>query len=112
MAGDGYVSSTFSLFHQAIDISAACGAPAVAVWGGQVVYAGWKENGGGNVVDIQFDNGLLGSYNHLNAIYVGGGRVEAGTALGGVGMTGVATGCHLHFALALNGVWVDPLLWL
>lgn len=112
VAGGGGITTYFSLGHQAIDITASCGTAALAVWGGEVVYAGWKENGGGMVVDIQFDNGLLGSYNHLQAIYVGGGRVEAGTVLGEVGSTGISTGCHLHFAMALDGVWVDPLLYL
>jgi len=104
------ITTLFSALHQAIDIYAPCGTPAFAVWSGKVVYAGWKDNGGGNVVDIQFSNGDLGSYNHLSSIGVGvGQQVGAGEQVALTGMTGVATGCHLHFALQVNGVWVNPL---
>lgn len=105
----GTISQLFSAAHPALDIYAPCGTAELSAWGGTIQYAGWKDNGGGNVVDIRFDNGLLGSYNHMQAIYVSGGYVAAGTVLGEVGMTGTATGCHLHFGLMSGGVWVDPL---
>jgi murein DD-endopeptidase MepM/ murein hydrolase activator NlpD len=108
----GSISQYFSAGHPALDISAPCGTAVMAVWSGTVTYGGWKDNGGGFVVDILFDNGLTGSYNHLSAVLVAGGWVPAGTVLGAVGMTGIATGCHLHFALVSGGQYVDPLAYL
>lgn len=108
-APGGYVSQYFSGGHPALDIAAPCGNSVLAVWSGSVVFAGWKDNGGGYVVDIQFDNGLVGSYNHLSAIYVGGGWVPAGTHLGAVGATGLATGCHLHLTLSDGHQFFNPL---
>lgn len=106
----GSISQYFSAGHPALDIAAPCGLAAVAVWGGTVIYAGWKDNGGGYVVDIAFDNGLTGSYNHLQEVYVGGGWVAPGTVLGEVGATGIATGCHLHLAMFdAAGNLIDPL---
>jgi murein DD-endopeptidase MepM/ murein hydrolase activator NlpD len=110
LPGFTVITTYFSAAHEAVDIQAPCGTPALAVWSGTIIYAGWKDNGGGNVVDIQFDNGHVGSYNHLSAILLGvGTHVGKATPVGLVGMTGVATGCHLHFGLQVNGVWVDPL---
>lgn len=105
----GTISQVFHAGHGAVDIGANCGTPAIAATAGLVVYSGWKLNGGGIVIDIQFDNGLLGSYNHLQANYVATGtRVEEGQVVGEIGMTGIATGCHLHFAVSAGGRLLNP----
>jgi murein DD-endopeptidase MepM/ murein hydrolase activator NlpD len=109
----GTITTYFSLAHPAIDIAAAQGTPVHAACSGRVIYAGWKLNGGGNVVDILCTNGMVTSYNHLSTILVGvGSGVNAGALIARVGMTGRATGPHLHFAVIVGGRFVNPLAYL
>ena len=89
--------------HRAIDIIAPTGTPVVAAYGGTVIFAGWKYSGdpgygGGLVVWISHGGKLWTTYNHLSAEYVHVGQVvTAGQRIGSIGMTGNATGPHLHF---------------
>lgn len=105
----GQMSGTYQPSHQGIDIAAPAGTPVVAAGPGTVVYAGWKDNGGGFVVDIDHGGGLLTSYNHLSDIVVGAGPVATGQLIGHVGSSGNATGPHLHFGFQIGGTWVNPL---
>ena len=98
--------------HYGVDMTAPCGTPVIASLGGTVVWAGW--NGGyGNLVVI--DHGryqgrhLLTKYAHLSRVGVRVGQVvarAAGIALSGT--TGLSTGCHLHFEVKADGLYVDP----
>lgn len=109
----GHITTYFSTGHPAIDIAAPTGTFVRAACSGRVVYAGWKNNGGGYVVDIACDNGLKVSNNHLSAILVNlGTGVSVGSNVARVGMTGHATGPHLHFAVIRNGYFVNPLAYL
>lgn len=105
----GPITTWFSGLHLAIDIAAPCGTPLVAAHAGTVVWAGWKTNGGGNVVDIAFPGGLV-SNNHLSKVLVSVGQlVSRGQRIGLVGETGWATGCHVHFAVMIGLYWIDPM---
>ena len=108
----GVVTSGFGYrwgrMHEGIDISAPAGTTIRAVAAGTVIYAGWM-GGYGNLTIVDHGNGLATAYAHQSAIYVGGGSVAQGTALGAVGCTGSCTGNHLHFEVRVNGSAVDPM---
>lgn len=95
--------------HEGIDVSAPMGAPIVAPASGTVKYVA-RENGYGNVVDIDHGNGIVTRYAHCSRIDVRKGqRVTRGQRIAAVGSTGLSTGPHLHYEIHVNGKVVDPL---
>lgn len=96
--------------HKGTDYAAAMGTPVRSVGDGVVIFAG-RKGGYGNVVDIRHRNGFVSRYGHLRSFAKGtrsGARVGIGTTIGAVGMSGMATGPHLHFEILVNGVQRDP----
>jgi murein DD-endopeptidase MepM/ murein hydrolase activator NlpD len=97
--------------HLGVDYRAPIGAPVVAVSDGAVTFAGWT-SGGGRTVRIRHASGYESGYLHLSAIGPGiraGVRVSQGQVIGKVGMTGLATGPHLHYELRKAGAVVNPM---
>lgn len=91
----------YSDSHHGVDIGQNVGDPIVAPFNGTVVFAGWNNQGYGNLVIIKDDQGRYRSYEaHLSKLYVkSGDRVNAGQMVGAAGSTGNSTGPHLHFEL-------------
>ena len=105
----GSISQYFHAGHLALDIAAPYGSQIVAAQSGIITSAGWRSNGGGNVVSIDHGNGMVTVYNHLAAVWVAAGQyVGAGQGIGAVGCTGLCTGPHVHFEVIVNGVIDNP----
>jgi len=98
--------------HTGTDYAAAEGTPVRAIGDGVVVFAG-RKGGYGNMIDIRHHNGMISRYGHMRGFASEihqGARVAMGSTIGYVGMTGWATGPHLHFEIRINGVARDPKL--
>jgi murein DD-endopeptidase MepM/ murein hydrolase activator NlpD len=96
--------------HVGIDYAAAPGTPVRAVADGVVRRAGWS-GGYGNLLEIAHGRGYTTRYGHLRAFAKGiddGVRVKQGQVIAYVGMTGLATGPHLHYEFRLDGKPVNP----
>jgi len=102
--------------HNAIDIAAPVGTPVVAALSGSVIGTGNTDlvkgcYSFGKWVMIEHGNGLNTLYSHLSTIDVGKGqRIGMGQIVGLSGMTGYATGPHLHFGVyATQGTKIQTL---
>jgi murein DD-endopeptidase MepM/ murein hydrolase activator NlpD len=95
--------------HLGVDYGAPMGTPVRCVGDGVVDFAG-VQNGYGNVVIVRHANDRTTLYAHLSRIDVRKGQhVEQSQRIGAVGMTGWATGPHLHFEFRVHGQHQDPL---
>lgn len=113
-------------FHYGLDLAAPEGSYIRSWWNGQVVEV-WEDDRCGTGIAIQ-----SGNWDHIYCHMKGhvekqggrpylidragglqiaeGQRVEAGTRIGRVGMSGRTTGPHLHWGLKYSSQWVDPAL--
>jgi murein DD-endopeptidase MepM/ murein hydrolase activator NlpD len=98
--------------HSGIDIAAPTGTPVMACNRGKVVFAGTLYLTGLTVI-VHHGLDLYTSYCHLSKIAVKeGDQVNQSQAIGQVGMTGLATGPHLHLTIRIGDICVDPYLFL
>jgi len=106
----GPIYNWFSGYHRGMDISPPYGTPVVASDGGVVVGNQYLRYGLGYHIVLDHGNGYQTVYAHLSQILVQyGQRVGRGEMIGRVGVTGYATGPHLHFEVHQYGVPVNPL---
>ena len=97
--------------HQGVDMAAPTGTRIKAASNGVVDFIGVK-GGYGNVIVLKHANNISTVYGHMSRFGEGmhrGSKVEQGDVIGYVGMTGLATGPHLHYEFLINGVHRDPL---
>ncbi len=115
------VSSSFSAYrfhpilnrmraHKGVDYAAPIGTPVRAAGDGRVSFVG-QRSGYGNVIEIDHSRGITTVYGHLSRFAKGlhrGQQVAQSQVIGAVGMTGLATGPHLHYEYRINGVHRNP----
>ena len=96
--------------HKGVDYAAPIGTPVHAAGDGRIRFAGWK-GGYGNLVEIEHSRSIVTVYGHLSRFARGtqvGAHVTQGTVIAYVGMTGLATGPHLHYEYRVDGVFKNP----
>ncbi len=95
-------------FHRGLDISTQHGKAIIAPADGFVAGTGYEPQDG-NYIKINHGHGFETAYLHLSKIAVKQGmRVKKGEIIGHVGDTGRSTGPHLHYAVSVNGIAVNP----
>ena len=97
--------------HKGVDYAAPTGTPIHAAGDGVIAYRGW-EHGFGNFVLIKHNAKYSTAYGHMSRFEPGervGTHVRQGQVIGFVGMTGLATGPHLHYEVRVFGKQETPL---
>jgi murein DD-endopeptidase MepM/ murein hydrolase activator NlpD len=115
------ISSTFGMrdhpilgrmrMHKGVDYAAPKGTPIYAAGDGVIKFRGVK-HGYGNFVVIRHNKHISTAYGHMSRFAAGehvGDHVRQGQIIGCVGMTGLATGPHLHYEFRVDGVQRNPL---
>jgi murein DD-endopeptidase MepM/ murein hydrolase activator NlpD len=96
--------------HKGVDYAAPIGTPVRAAGDGRVRFVG-RKGGYGNAVEIDHSRGVVTLYGHLSRFargIRGGTRVQQGQVIAYVGMTGLASGPHLHYEYRVNGACKNP----
>jgi murein DD-endopeptidase MepM/ murein hydrolase activator NlpD len=95
-------------FHSGVDISAEVGSAVMAPADGAVTFADFL-GGYGRAVVVDHGRGITTRYGHLSSFAVAAGQyVHRGDTIGYVGLSGRATGPHLHYEVRINETPVNP----
>lgn len=107
-----YANGEAGGYHSGIDIAQPTGTPVLAPADGVVILAAAAPfTLEGNLLMLDHGMGLNSAFLHLSRIDVRvGDHVRRGQMIGAVGMTGRATGPHLHWSLKWRDRKLDPLL--
>lgn len=121
MPSSDYISSYYggrsapvpgaSTYHQAIDIGCSMYSEVVSSESGTVTATGYNEARGYYII-VYHGNNISTLYQHLSSFAVGNGEyVSRGQVIAYSGMTGYASGPHLHYEVIVDGERVDPLIY-
>ncbi len=97
--------------HKGVDYAAPIGTRIKATADGTVAFVG-TQGGYGNVIMLEHSGGISTVYGHLSHFAAGlhkGQKITQGDVIGQVGMSGLATGSHLHYEFRVHGEHRDPL---
>jgi murein DD-endopeptidase MepM/ murein hydrolase activator NlpD len=100
----------YTRMHKGVDFGVPIGTPVMAAGSGTIAFMGW-ENGYGKFVLLNNGNGYSTAYGHLSRFAPGlhrGSHVRQAQVIAYSGMTGMATGPHLHYEIRINGKQVNP----
>src|SRR5437762_6465622 len=108
-----YGGVAYAHFHAAVDIAAPLGTPVIAASDGVVAFVGHLPDGA-MIVLIAHPGGYVSEYAHLDDTFAlppvkAGQAVSTGQVIGFIGLTGITTGPHLHYAVMRTGIPIDPL---
>lgn len=117
-AEKGYISSSFGVrkdpftgrrkMHKGVDVAGKSGTGVLVTADGLVTFIG-KQNGYGQVVDVDHGYGISTRYGHNKSILVKEGDiVKQGQVIATMGSTGRSTGPHVHYEVLKNGNPVNP----
>lgn len=97
--------------HTGVDYAAPAGTPIRATGDGKIAFIG-RKGGYGNAIILQHGRNYSTLYGHMlkfaKRLHVGS-KIHQGQVIGYVGMTGLATGPHLHYEFRINNKHRDPL---
>lgn len=95
--------------HEGMDFKTPVGSKTVSPKSGTVVRTNWNTAYNGNCIEIQFSDGILAKWLHMNKVSVKPGQnIQAGEVVGETGNTGRSTAPHLHYQLNKGKKVVDP----
>lgn len=95
--------------HEGLDFMIPLGSEVIAPADGTVLQVSRSRKGPGNVVVMEHDGGYVTRYAHLQDMNVRKGqKVERGTVIGHVGMSGSSFAPHLHYEVWKDAVLCDP----
>jgi murein DD-endopeptidase MepM/ murein hydrolase activator NlpD len=108
-----YKGVAYAHFHGGIDIAAPLGSPVIAANDGIVAFVGHLPDGA-MIVLVAHPGGYVSQYAHLDDTFAlppvkAGQTVKAGQVVGFIGLTGITTGAHVHYAVTKDGTPIDPL---
>ena len=99
----------YSRAHKGVDMAAPTGTPIYSAGDG-VITVKKRDGGYGNWIEVKHNTNYSTRYAHMSrfANVSVGQRVRQRQVIGYVGMTGMATGPHLHYEVLRNGTQINP----